>query len=265
MTAQTAQAQVLINPPIITIINEQPRTLSTDVAAYFGKSHSVVMRQLRNLLENLPKDKEEWGRCNFALTSYTDEQGRPQPCYSMTKDGFVLLAMGFTGPKAILFKITYIEAFSSMEAELRGGFTLRPDGSPDALSTVKDRKPLNALINTWVSLAPLSYRDAWQQVKAASGVENADGLTVSQIKPACEFVQARLDAVIASAPAKVPLDVVEAIMKASHQNLAYQKTVNRLYLDVCQVLRELDNQLFADWKKLNDCFMSLTSRPVKAA
>lgn len=248
--------------PSVAIIDGHPTVTSQAIAEHFNKRHDHVVRDIRRIIKQTP---DNFSKPNFGFTPYLDSQGKERAAFTLRYDGFVILVMGYTGPEAMAMKVAYIEAFNAMRAELRGGFTLRPDGSPEALSTVKDRKPLNALINTWVSLAPLSYRDAWQQVKAAFGVENADGLTVSQIKPACEFVQARLDAVMAPAAGKVPQEIVTVIMKASHQNLAYQTTVNRLYFDVCQVLRELDNQLFADWKKLNDCFMSLTGRPVKAA
>ena len=40
--------------------------------------------------------------------------------FDMTRDGFTLLAMGFTGAKALRFKKAYIQAFNAMEAELRG-------------------------------------------------------------------------------------------------------------------------------------------------
>jgi len=103
------------NSPIVSLINNELRTISTDVAAYFGKGHNVIMRQIRRLIANC---SEEFTECNFALSEYTDSTGRKLPCYSMTKDGFTLLAMGFTGPKAMQFKLTYIEAFNRMEAEL---------------------------------------------------------------------------------------------------------------------------------------------------
>ena len=54
------------------------------------------------------------GVSNFRQSSYFNLQGKEQPCYEMTKDGFTLLAMGFTGKKAIEFKINYINAFNQM-------------------------------------------------------------------------------------------------------------------------------------------------------
>lgn len=116
MTDQLALTEAISTPPAITLVNKQPRTLSTDVAAYFGKRHANVIRHIQRIISNCP---ESFSRLNFELAEYTDEQGKARPAYSMTKDGFTLLAMGFTGPKALQFKLTYIEAFNLMEEKIQ--------------------------------------------------------------------------------------------------------------------------------------------------
>ncbi|MPM83829.1 hypothetical protein SDC9_130898 [bioreactor metagenome] len=62
---------------------------------------------------------------NFAQVSVEVEAGNGAkgcyPAYRMTRDGFTLLAMGFTGKKALQFKLAYIDAFNRMEAKLHGG------------------------------------------------------------------------------------------------------------------------------------------------
>ena len=58
-------------------------------------------------------------RSGYVLDTYEDLTGRKLPMYLMNRDGFTLLAMGFTGKKAIGFKIAYIEAFNQMEKMLR--------------------------------------------------------------------------------------------------------------------------------------------------
>lgn len=55
---------------------------------------------------------------NFGASSYKDRTGRLLRCFDMTKDGFTLLAMGFTGAKALEFKLKYIAAFNSLEQRL---------------------------------------------------------------------------------------------------------------------------------------------------
>ena len=86
---------------------------SRAVAEAFGKEHKDVMRAIRNL-----ETTEEFRRRNFAQSSYLNEQQRDMPEYLMTRDGFTFLAMGFTGPRAAVFKEAYINAFNKMEAEL---------------------------------------------------------------------------------------------------------------------------------------------------
>lgn len=105
--------------PAITIVDGKPTTLSTDLACHFGKRHDDVLRAIDNLYAQLDADHLR----NFAET----EECRPSPlngapisarAYRLTRDGFTLLAMGFTGKKALAFKLAYIDAFNRMEAEL---------------------------------------------------------------------------------------------------------------------------------------------------
>ncbi|UQZ88313.1 hypothetical protein C4J81_03465 [Deltaproteobacteria bacterium Smac51] len=204
--------------PVISLVNDQPRTLSTDVASYFGKRHDNVMRQIRRIIADSP---ERFHALNFE-EMYVDVQigngaTRKEPAYSMTKDGFTLLAMGFTGPKALQFKISYIEAFTWMEKKLikvsQTPFQLTGDNRPkEAKSTVADRKPLKDLINTWVNIAPLGPPQAWKQVKAAFGVTLAEELTVGQIAPACAWVQERIDSIQQTITAAVASQSTDAVL-----------------------------------------------------
>ena len=66
-------------------------------------------------MDNCP---EEFTALNFEVSNYLDQTGRSLPMYIIFRDGFTLLAMGYTGPEAIRFKLAYIEAFNRMEAEL---------------------------------------------------------------------------------------------------------------------------------------------------
>lgn len=89
---------------------------SRDVAAFFGKNHRDVVRAIDTLIEQEP----DLGMRNFAQTPYVEPQnGQTYRCYDMDRDGFTLLAMGFTGTKALKWKLRYIEAFNALEAECR--------------------------------------------------------------------------------------------------------------------------------------------------
>lgn len=100
-------------------IEADGETLTTDtlkVAAVFSRQHRHVMEKIREVMLDAPK---EFTEPNFRLSEYVDASGRKLPMWSMTKDGFVLLAMGFTGKKAMQFKVAYIGAFNDMAAYVK--------------------------------------------------------------------------------------------------------------------------------------------------
>lgn len=99
--------------------NNEAVTSSRLVAEYFHKRHDTVIRAIKNL--NCSK---EFRRHNFAESYYYNLQNKKQPEYLMTKDGFTILAMGFTGAKAMQFKESYINAFNKMENLLKGNTTI---------------------------------------------------------------------------------------------------------------------------------------------
>lgn len=100
--------------PSLLMADGQPTATSLQVAEHFGKRHGDVIRSIRKL--EVP---EEFSRRNFASRDYFDERGKVQPSYLITRDGFALLAMGFTGKEAMRWKLAYIAAFNAMEAKLR--------------------------------------------------------------------------------------------------------------------------------------------------
>lgn len=89
-------------------------TTSRQVAEVFEKRHSDVLRDIECL-----SCSKEFTERNFALSAYKDESGKSNKEYVLTKDGFVMLAMGYSGTKAMAFKEKYIQAFNEMEKELR--------------------------------------------------------------------------------------------------------------------------------------------------
>lgn len=91
-------------------------TTSLIIAKTFNKEHFHVLRDIKKLLKQVPELIS-----NFGLTYENKEIGqseRKTPFYSINRDGFVLLAMGYTGQEALQFKINYINAFNAMEQHL---------------------------------------------------------------------------------------------------------------------------------------------------
>jgi len=85
---------------------------SLQVAETFEKRHDHVLRDIRNVIADI---EEDFSLPNFGESNYK-ERGKKYPKYLLTKDGFTLLTMGYTGKKAMQFKIAYINRFNQMEA-----------------------------------------------------------------------------------------------------------------------------------------------------
>src|SRR5260221_6762771 len=130
---------------------------SRDVAAYFGKPHKNVLRAIRGLIAAHP----ELRRLNFAPSEWVNEQAKPQPVYDMDRDGFVLIAMGFTGMKALEFKILYIDAFNKMEAALRDKGTFVAGG---ALTSTTEAAKLALVREGRLTFGPRTAQKLWIDV-----------------------------------------------------------------------------------------------------
>lgn len=109
--------------PMITERDGIPVTTSRAVAEQFGKQHKNVIRDIETLISQLKIEPAtaDFAELNFIQIDQPDAQGKPRPAYLLTRDGFTLLAMGFTGAKAVQFKVAYINAFNRMERLIRGG------------------------------------------------------------------------------------------------------------------------------------------------
>lgn len=96
-------------------INKEDVTVVTslDVAETFEKRHDNILKDIREL-----KCSDKFRLLNFEQSEYLNQQNHKQPMYYITRDGFTLLAMGYTGEKAMAFKEAYINQFNAMEKAL---------------------------------------------------------------------------------------------------------------------------------------------------
>lgn len=95
--------------------NDTARVDSLFVAEFFEKRHDHVIRDIRKITDPKSGLSEDFIHSNFKADSYKDSTGRKLPCYYMTRDGFTMLVMGYTGQKAMKFKELYIKRFNEME------------------------------------------------------------------------------------------------------------------------------------------------------
>ena len=98
----------------LTEIDGQPMTDSLKVAARFGKRHDNALKAIRAISAIQP----EFAALNFEESAFKDKNGRGRPMFRMTKNGFAMLAMGFTGAAAMQWKVLYITAFDRMAEEI---------------------------------------------------------------------------------------------------------------------------------------------------
>lgn len=106
---------------LVKVENNEVVVSSRQVAENFGKRHDNVMQAIEGVLKI--KDTQKM----FYMVSYIHPQnGQLYSEYLMNRDGFSLLVMGFTGKKALEWKVKYIQAFNEMEAKLKAIKVLSP-------------------------------------------------------------------------------------------------------------------------------------------
>lgn len=141
MTAQNTS----ITTPVVSIVNNEITTLSTDVASFFGKVHRDVVRAIETILSHTPTDRLR----NFAQTVVTriNPSGGKEiksKAYRLTKSGFIFLAMGFTGAKADNLKWAYIDEFERMEKQLYERTVQQPKEQDNSLITPEQQYEISS-------------------------------------------------------------------------------------------------------------------------
>jgi len=96
---------------LVTMQKNQGTTTSLLVAEKYGKRHDNVVRDIRKLMSMLPENR----LLNFEERNYIDDRGKTYPYFVMTRDGFMLAVMRFTGEKALKTQWDFIDAFNRME------------------------------------------------------------------------------------------------------------------------------------------------------
>ena len=114
---------------LVQVTDGQVVVSSRRVAENFGKEHKHVLQSIRDILV------AEKSATKFFGESKHEYRGQTFPEYLMNRDGFSLLVMGFTGKKALEWKIKYIQAFNAMEEELR-----KPKAIPEKNSVLQSKR-----------------------------------------------------------------------------------------------------------------------------
>lgn len=108
---------------LVIMHDQQAVTTSLVLAEVFEKKHQHVLRDIDAL-----KDVSNFGQMFFE-SNEPDSYGRNRRIYFMNRDGFTLIAMGYTGSKAMEFKLKYIDAFNKMEEQIRKTYIIQKQDS----------------------------------------------------------------------------------------------------------------------------------------
>ena len=210
MADTTIGTSVAIATPDLEIIEGQITTTSNQVAAHFGKQHKDVLRAIRNLLKELPEECQR----NFAPIQIDVDLGmgrtRKDPAYRITRDGFTLLAMGFTGKEAMQWKVAYLTAFNKMEAELLAR-TTRPHNPAidyDRISPAQ-AQDLKEIVAAIVKEGIQGYGETWARLQKKFRVNSYLELPATRHLEARAYLLGKLPKPVAGnvvdeAPAKAP-------------------------------------------------------------
>ena len=187
------------------IRDNQPWIRATELARALGYGReNQVSRLYRNNADEFTPDMTQL--VEITAQPQNGAEGRAR-IFSLR--GCHLLAMFARTPVAKAFRkwvLDVIEQYGD-RVPVAEPVTLN-DTSRPSRRTDPERKALTAIINTWVSMAPIHYASARAQVNAHFGVTSVDALTVAQVKEAIQWVQAKIDALdcsVAPQPGRLPL------------------------------------------------------------
>ena len=155
------------------------RVDSLFVAEFFEKEHKNVLRDIAKITDPKSGLSTEFAQLNFEPTSYTDGWNRKQKAYAMTRDGFTMLVMGYTGQKAMKFKELYIKRFNEMEQFIKTLVSARQE-FPLLTANIKllheNPKPYH-FSNECDMLNRIVIGMTAKQFRLANGIEKAFDLT----------------------------------------------------------------------------------------
>lgn len=239
--------------PKVTIHNGKAVTTSKDVADYFGKRHDNVLRAIDSL-----DCSANFHALNFEEMFLSIEIGngatRDSKIFTMTKDGFVFLVMGFTGKKAAAFKEAYIAEFNRMEAELYA--MPRHNSSAAELFTDDDLRRLTHLV--WSMANGFRFEKAWTQgiwhaLRLITGVPSPQHFEVRQIPLLAEECSR-----IYSMTTQLKQTIFQAERQAIKRVLRQQEDANlvlgemqRMIEDSSQQHSSVMSQALTKWQQAN--------------
>lgn len=203
-----------IATPDLVVVDGQITTTSLQIAEHFGKLHKTVLRAIANLDCSV-----EFNRRNFVPVEYLDAKGEKRPCYRITRDGFVFLAMGFTGKEAAQWKEAYITAFNKMEAELRAKEKPATDPAIDYTRiSPAQAQDLREIVKAIVDAKIQGHGETWARFQNKFRVNSYLQLPASRYEEARAYLISKLPNGYAGAvyEENVPVERLESALSAAN-------------------------------------------------
>lgn len=162
------------------VIEGRPVTSSRIVAEYFSKKHSDAVRAIDSIVAKKP---ELLASRNFAQWSEEVEIGsgakRTVTGYWMDQKGFCILAMGFTGAKALEFKCAFYDEFERMKHELEAPTTITP----------AEQRAIQREVAIRAHKTSSNYRTIYRAIKARYQIARYDQLPRTQLEDCLDFIR----------------------------------------------------------------------------
>ena len=174
----------------VQIQNSQIVTTSEFVAQAFGKEHKNLLARIEQISKEI---KASFFELNFKPKAKQVKTGfgfRETKSYELTKDGFMLLVMGFTGKQAMAIKIAYIEAFNAMSKAILDLNNTVSDGIKPAKTTADDRTGLRQAVAALVGRKGIDYSSAYSMIHQRFNVEAIEDIPAEKLPEAVAYAHA---------------------------------------------------------------------------
>jgi len=166
------------------VVEGRPVTSSRIVAEYFGKQHHHVVRDIRTLISQKPdlERNANFGECSETI-NLANGATRQVPFFWMDRKGFSLLAMGFTGAKALDFKCAFYDQFERMEESLRA------PSDQSALITTTEQYEIRKTIKSRAKNSSVHYQTVYNALYDYFKIASYKDLRHDQMKAALTLIE----------------------------------------------------------------------------
>ena len=210
--------------PVVSIVKNQVTALSTDVAKFFHKEHFNVVRDIEKLLKSLPISRAfNFEESTISIPSnLNNTSNRVIKAYRMTRDGFTLLVMGWTGEKALQFKLAWLDAFNAMEEQLRKQQCLAENNL--ATLTPAQQYAIKSAVAARAQKEPAKYKEIYSALKRRFQVARYDQIMKEDYEEALTFI--REMQLTAQLPARPEQNRAEPVV-VNDQEVRYELGMSR--------------------------------------